>query len=296
MLALLNVSNPSNSFAIKPLQRIVVGANLKDYSPPIKDECDITVPSQYITIQAAIDTAIDGDTVCIESGIYNEDVVVNKPIRLSGKGANKTTINGQDTYWPGTVYITSANAVVEGFSILGVGTNIAVHVDINNLTTGSILRHNWLISGHGGVALQIDRFQNNTLIQNNILEGNNSPYVARELGSTGKVDFLNNSFIGTVNPNDRSDTGITLDAGVPDSLIVRNSFNTTGAQIALITPNGTSVINENNFNDSASIKILNGWPTTVNARNNWWGDSDPSDNIRGIVDFASFATKPFKDN
>ena len=143
------------------------------------------------------------------------------------------------------------------------------------------------------MALQLDGFQN-TLAQNNIFEGNNSPHVVRESGgSFGRVDFLNNTFIGTVNPNERADTGITLDAGLPNGLIKRNVFNTTGTQIMLIAPNGTSILTENNFNSSVARKVVNGWPTTLNAVNNWWGDLDPSDNIQGDVDFTPFATHPF---
>lgn len=279
-----------------PPKRIVVGAKLKEYKPLARRNCDIRVPKQYPTIQSAIDAAVAGDTVCISHGTYNEDVLVNKSIRLSGRGTSKTIINGQGPDWPGAVYITATDAIVEGFSIRGVGTNTAVQLNVNDLTLGSTLRYNWLSSGGGGMALQIDRFQNNTLIQNNVLQGNNSPYVARELGSTGKVDFLNNTFIGTVNPNDRADTGIALDAGVPDSLIQRNVFNTTGTMIALIAPNGTSIINENNFNSDTTKKVSNGWPTTVNAENNWWGDLDPSDNVQGSVDYTPFATSPFTEN
>ena len=66
--------------------------------------------------------------------------------------------------------------------------------------------------------------------------------------------------------------------------------------IALIAPNGTSIINENNFNSNVIRKVGNGWPATVNAENNWWGDLDPSDNVQLGVDFTPFATSPFLEN
>lgn len=286
----------TSAFADKPSERIVVGAKLIEYKPQRRPNCDINVPKQFDTIQAAIDAASNGETVCVGAGTYNEDVLINKSIRLSGKGAYKSIINGQGATWPGTVYITAKNVIVEGFSIHGVGTNSTVQLEVSESPYNSTLRYNWMKAGYGGMALQLDGFQN-TLVQKNFLEGNNSPYVARESGgSSGRVDFLNNTFIGTVSPNERADTGITLDAGVPDSLIQRNAFNTTGTMIALIAPNGTSIINENNFNSDTTIKVSNGWPTTVNAENNWWGDLDPSDNIQGSVDFTPFATSPFAEN
>lgn len=292
----LSLSFTPTISAFKSSERIVVGANLREYKPPTKPNCDINVPSQYATIQVGIDAAVNGNTVCVGAGTYNEDVLINKSIRLSGKGVSKSFINGQGSTWPGTVYITAKDVIFEGFTIHGVGTNSTVQLEVSESPYNSTLRYNWMKAGYGGMALQLDGFQN-TLVQNNVLEGNNSPYVARESGgSSGRVDFLDNTFIGTVNPNDRSDTGITLDAGLPNGLIKQNVFNTTGTQILLIAPNGTSIINENNFNSSVIRKVVNGWPTTVNAENNWWGDTDPSDNIQGDVDYTPFATSPFVEN
>lgn len=291
-------------FAAKPSKKIVIGANLREYKPPSKADCDIRVPKQYQTIQKGVDAAVNGDMVCIGKGIYNEDININKSIQLSGQGAHKTIINGQDPNAQGTVTITADNVTLEGFFINGVSTDLAqVALAINGSdsgpVSGAIVQHNRVVAGSGGIALRTIRVQYST-IQNNILKGNNSPYVAAEGGLDGvgstNINFIDNTFIGTVNPNTRSDTGITLDAGVPNGLIQRNVFNTTGTMIALITPNGTSLINENNFNSDTAIKVTNGWSTTVNAENNWWGDLDPSDNVQGNVDYTPFPISRFKEH
>lgn len=290
-------------FATKPSQRIIVGANLREYKPPTRPNCDIRVPKQYPTIQAGVDAAVNGDTVCIGKGTYNEDVSINKSIQLSGRGAPKTIINGQDPNAQGAVYITADNVTLEGFLINGVGTNFSqTAVAINGSDSGpvseAIVQYNRIIAGNGEITLRTIRVQN-SIIQNNILEGNNSPHVAvlgglDGVGSTNN-SFINNTFIGTVNPIDRQDTGITLDAGTPNSLIKRNSFNTSGSLI-LVATNNTSIVNENNFNSSTSIKVASTWGTPLNAENNWWGDLDPSDNVQGDVDYTPFATSPFAEN
>src|SRR3989344_2154634 len=166
-------------FAIKPSERITVGARLKEYKPPKRVHCDINVPSQYTTIQAGIDAAVNGDTVCVGKGIYNEDVIINKEIRLSGRGVRKTEINGQGRIWPGTVYITAKNVTFEGFFINGVAPTAAVQLAVNELPYDSTLQYNRMKAGYGAMALQLDNFQN-TLVQNNLIEGNNSPHVVRE--------------------------------------------------------------------------------------------------------------------
>ena len=288
-----------------PSKPLLIGAALRDYRQPNRRDCDINVPRQFSTIQSAIDAAVNGNTICVGPGTYNEDVSINKSIQLSGSGAPKTIINGQDPNAQGAVCITADNVTLEGFLINGVGTNFTqVAVAINGSDSGpvseAIVRYNRIVAGNGGIALRTIRVQN-SIIQNNILEGNNSPYVAAEggLDNVGSlnISFINNTFIGTVNPNTRSDTGITLDAGVPNGLIKQNVFDTTGTMIALIASNNTSVINENNLNSNTTIKIGGGWePPALNAENNWWGDLDPSDNVSGDVDFTPFATSPFVEN
>lgn len=287
--------------AARPSNRIVVGAKLKEYKPPTKPNCDINVPRQYATIQGAIDSASNGDIVCVGPGTYNEDVVINKTIQLSGRGARKTIINGQDPNAQGAVSITANNVTLEGFLINGVGTNFTqTTVAINGSDSGpvseAIVQYNRIIAGNGEIALRTVRVQN-SIIQNNILEGNNSPYVAvlgglDGVGSTNN-SFINNTFIGTVNPIDRQDTGITLDAATPYSLVKRNLFNTSGSLI-LVATNNTSIVNENNFNSSTTLKV--GGTAPINAENNWWGDLDPSDNVQPGVDFTPFATSPFAEN
>ena len=291
----------SSVFAAKHPKRIVVGANLKEYRPPTMRHCDIKVSKQYATIQAGINVAVNGDTVCVGKGIYNEDVLVNKSIRLSGSGALKSIINGQDPNAQGAVSITANNVTLEGFLINGVGTNFSqTTVAINGSDSGSvsdaIVRYNRVVAGNGEIALRTIGAQNSTM-QNNILVGNNSPFVAALAGLDGvgslNNSFIKNTFIGTVNAIDRQDTGITLDAATPNSLVKQNVFNTS-SNLIFVSTNNTSIVNENNFNSNTTLKV--GGTTPINAENNWWGDLDPSDNVQLGVDFTPFATSPFLEN
>ena len=51
-------------------------------------------PNNYTSIQDAIDNASDGDTIYVYSGIYYENVVINKRINLIGEDRNGTIIDG----------------------------------------------------------------------------------------------------------------------------------------------------------------------------------------------------------
>ncbi|MHA1233096.1 MAG: hypothetical protein ACTSPQ_20920, partial [Candidatus Helarchaeota archaeon] len=49
-------------------------------------------PNNYTKIQDAIDNASDGDTVFVYSGIYHENIFVNKSIDIVGEYRYKTII------------------------------------------------------------------------------------------------------------------------------------------------------------------------------------------------------------
>lgn len=292
---------PTNSPTPTPTP-LIIGAKLSNYVQPSGQDCDINVPSEFSTIQAGVNAATTSDTVCVDAGTYNEDVLVNKSITLAGDGAtNTSTINGQDPNGQGTVSITADNVTLEGFLINGVSTDltqvaVAINGSDNGPVSGAIVQYNRVVAGSGGIALRTVRVQN-SIVQNNFLEGNNSPYVSSlgGLDGVGSTDnsFISNTFIGTVRPNDRTDTGITLDAATPYSLVKRNIFNTSGS-IILVATNNTSIVNENNFNSNTTLKV--GGTTPINAENNWWGDLDPSDNVQPGVDFTPFTTIPFAEN
>ena len=48
----------------------------------ILNAATITIPTDYTTIQAGIDAAIDGDTVIVVPGIYLENIEISKSIVL----------------------------------------------------------------------------------------------------------------------------------------------------------------------------------------------------------------------
>src|SRR3972149_6102651 len=59
----------------------------------------LTVPTDYSTIQAAINAAFPGDTVLVLAGTYTENITINKAITLtSDAGPGATIIDGRDLY------------------------------------------------------------------------------------------------------------------------------------------------------------------------------------------------------
>ena len=55
----------------------------------------IVVPADYPTIQQAIDSANNGDTILVKKGYYPETLIINKSISVIGEDRNQTIIDGQ---------------------------------------------------------------------------------------------------------------------------------------------------------------------------------------------------------
>jgi nitrous oxidase accessory protein len=82
------------------------------------DQKTIVVPDDYVSIQEAIDAAAGGDTVYVKSGIYHENVGINKPVSLIGEDRNETVIDeAPEEGHRIPVSITCDNVTVSGFTL-----------------------------------------------------------------------------------------------------------------------------------------------------------------------------------
>jgi len=143
-------------------------------------------------IQDLIDNASDGDTIYISSGIYYENIIINKSISLIGEDKNTTIIDGSGT--GDVVYIKADWVNISGFTIRN-GGGAGIDIDSNY----NMIQNNTISNNNCGIYLIGASFNN--LTYNNITSNNGN---GMSLGSSNYNTITEN----TITSN--NDNGIFL--------------------------------------------------------------------------------------
>ncbi len=117
--------------------------------------CDIHVPADHATIQAAISAAADYDVVCVAAGTYNENLdFLGKPIHVLGVDGPAATL--VDAGGNGAVVSFHAgegmDAVLEGFTLTGGWSMLGGGISVQSsspVLQGLIVRDNAAEDGGG---------------------------------------------------------------------------------------------------------------------------------------------------
>jgi len=127
-------------------------------------------PNNYTKIQDAIDNASDGDIIFVYSGVYYENIVINKSINLIGEDKDTTIIDGDIS--GDVVNITADWVNIEKLLLKNSGwqSNAGVKVFANNCTVADCNIQN---NQHG---IYILFSCNNTITECNFLNNDRSIY------------------------------------------------------------------------------------------------------------------------
>jgi len=134
----------------------------------------LLVPSEYETIQAAVDNAITGDTIQVAAGIYYEHICVNKSLALIGEDPQTTIVDGIAN---GAVFDLdeASNVHITGFTIRNAGKTHNAVISSKEVATNDYheIVNNIITTSQYGVFLGFSKSNtifNNTFV-NNILSG-----------------------------------------------------------------------------------------------------------------------------
>jgi len=131
-------------------------------------------PGNYTNIQDAINVATDGDKVYVFSGTYDENIELSKRLNLIGEDKQNTVIDGKNQGC--TINLSSENAIVKGFTIVGGGFDTDDFINFfragirvtgsNNIICENIFRKNCL--GISGVRVTNLTLRDNIFIEDGI--------------------------------------------------------------------------------------------------------------------------------
>ncbi|MFH1014196.1 MAG: PKD domain-containing protein, partial [Thermoplasmatota archaeon] len=217
------------------------------------------VPSEYPSIQVAIDAANESDTIYVSSGTYNENVIINKSLTLTGEESSNTIISGSGTH---TIQVTSNNVAISGFKIQNTDSDKACI--FLSLVTSCIISSNIVKNGGNGIYL---------VNSNSITIANNTAIESNNIGIY--LSNSNNNEIRGNNISNNNVNGIFLYSNSNNNTIYLNDFS-------------------NNVASNARDMNTNLW--SYNQQGNYWDDYNDYDmNHDGIGDSPYIIDEDSKD-
>ncbi len=254
----------------------------------------LIVPEQYSTIQAAINSASDGDKIFVRAGRYPENLVVGKAISLVGENPDRTIIAGEGNVG---VLLRHDNVVVTGFKIIMINNVFYWHgVHLLSVKNCSVFKNKienayigiWLydasfnrvflneIKGNGN-GISLGKSHNNTVAENTITQSyqwgifnsgsNNNSFVGNYLTANDNAMTLNgysettsqNNLIygNTIAQNPHQGIEITLSPynSVIGNTITGNGNQGTGVGEGILIASSTQTLIRDNVISSNGIGI-----------------------------------------
>ena len=193
--------------------------------------------ADFTGIQDAINNASDGDTIIVHSGVYYENVAVDKSVTLRGIGQPVVDARG----WGNAITLTADGITLEGFSITNAGRpfysgymiSIICPIDssgifLDNSRNNKITNNKVIGNTYGGICL--DNSSNNTITGNNVCNNNVKGIWLYDSSNNNNItgnNVYNNNW-GGINlsffSNNNTITGNTF---VNDGLSVHDSYQNT---------------------------------------------------------------------
>lgn len=214
--------------------------------------------ADYTSIQDAIDSAVDGDTIFVYAGQYHESIRIDKSLHIIGEDKYETIIN--ETRSGPLVDINHAHVHFEGFTLIddaSVWSDSVAVIFVNS--NGNSIENNIIITDlYNGIKLH-PRTKENSITRNVI--------TARYAGI--RLEWSWNNQISGNHLVDQQ-VGINMDYSFKNN-IQQNHFEDNGMGVFLIDCYGNN-FSQNNFIDKGDDVYMHPRFSVNSWNNNYWKD------------------------
>lgn len=229
-------------------------------------------PEDFTSIQEAVDSlfVLPGDTIFVYSGVYNEDVEVDKALTITGEDTFTTTIIGQTNTM--TIYVTADNVEFSGFTVKKPNGYTGVLIESADNCT---IKKNNIMNFYQGVYVVTSN--NSIIIDNTISAMNLGIYIYGQYGyyeCTIQKNYVSSNYMGLHLYDIENSTvnGNVIDIGYQGVYSVRiewstlvtvfkNIISTNSNKFNVFLTRSTSCALESNTLNGAGVSIY-GWTYT----------------------------------
>jgi parallel beta-helix repeat protein len=213
----------------------------------------IVVPNNSTKIQDAIDSAGPGDTVFVKTGVYEEQLLINKSLLLIGEN-NVTTVI-ESLLDEDTIIVTADNVTVSGFTIKNKvnTTPLSWGIKLSN-SHNTTISNNIITGKFQGVGLVGG---SSNIVEHNLITGNHYGIFTSNFISGNVASYSRNNVIFDNVVSDSFWNGIELDWGGGNIVCANNIINNTayGLEIPIYAPSLDNIIFHNNIVDNVHTVI-----------------------------------------
>lgn len=243
------VMNAVNGFKFDPF---VLSASY------VSDASVIHVPDDYSTIQAAVNAASPGDIILIASGVYYENVVIDKSMKILGENSANAVVRGIAGNFTPTIEVRADYVEISGLT----ARNGYSGIWLNHTNYGSI-HGNILTATAMGGGIELSYSNGNLIVNNTAIDNGRSGDLGFGLGI--HMEYSNSNLISN-NLMIKNAAGGLLVTSSHGNTITKNTFREGGGGILLI---GGSTQNIISFNEESSGGIGLGYSSNNTIQNNW---------------------------
>jgi hypothetical protein len=242
----------------------------------------LEVPEDYATIQGAINSAYDGDTIFVKAGTYDENITIYKSLRLIGQNRENTIIQGSGGGF--LVNVTSSDVSIEGFTIRNghhaIHCNSPQHEYLRNIT----IRNNNITENNCGIIIS---YPNGCRVENNLIARNRGAIFLA--GVPGKLGADNIIVYNIITHQEWESIGVSFCSNttvIGNTISYNEGTKYYQAGLSLWYSANTHVYH-NNFIGNVHQVYLNEsyssiWDDGYPSGGNYWSDHNPPDIYNGL--------------